>query len=547
MNKSHSFSIYLLKQGYDASNALKEGHNLKNLVDASNLPLNASLFVLNNPSREPWWKGYFGINITLTQASQGALIFIPVGGRCFVLSFGHVFHNLNESSYEYDFGLRVTLNSVDPNKLKSTDILEPGAARRQRTQVPVDSDLTYFDFDHDSSILKSLTGKIKEEHKELFKHATGASNLVLSTAVGPDGLIALCEKLLVLYESDTFKTIFPDIQNIVPVRDPSLIAKLNEKLLEAFRNKSENLYLTVPELISYQANVWASFSGSGASLIYDDVYLDRYYDYLEQNGKSNEIGIDNLKNHWLLLTDAEGTPYEHYSLFKCLIFDTSLDQSSEVYHLCEGNWYKVETKYVTKLKGFLDPLCIDLMLPDYNHKSESDYNNAVANEIAMFICLDKTNISPEGQTQIEPCDLYTVAKEYAVFYHIKVSTMSAQLSHLFNQGTNSIELLKLDHQALENLKQLIQKKVEEGMLNTFIAPFDDKKYHIIFGIVTHKDKSKKSDNLPLFSRITLNRTMKELQLMDVQANFGFVSSISKGTGKKKQRKKKEAQQAYEQI
>ena len=125
MNKSHSFSIYLLKQGYDASNALKEGHNLKNLVDASNLPLNASLFVLNNPSREPWWKGYFGINITLTQASQGALIFIPVGERCFGLSFGHVFHNLNESSYEYDFGLRVTLNSIDPNKLKSTDILEP--------------------------------------------------------------------------------------------------------------------------------------------------------------------------------------------------------------------------------------------------------------------------------------------------------------------------------------------------------------------------------------------------------------------------------------
>lgn len=545
MSKSHSFSIYLLKQGYDASNALKDEHKLETWGDASNLPLGASLFVLDNPLREPWWKGYFGINKTLTQASKGALIFIPVGGRCFVLSFGHVFHNLNESSYEYDFGLRVTLNSVDPNKLKSTDILEPGAARRQRTQVPVDSDLTYFDFDHDSSILKSLTGKIKEEHKELFKHATGASNLVLSTAVGPDGLIVLCEKLLVLYESDTFKTIFPDIQNIMPVRDPSLIAKLNEKLLEAFRNKSENLYLTVPELISYQANVWASFSGAGASFIYDDVYLDRYYDYLEQNGKSNEIGIDNLKNHCLQLTDEEGTPYEHYSLFKCLIFDTPLDQSDEVYHLCEGNWYKVETKYVTKLKSFLDPLCIDLLLPDYNHERESDYNNAVANDDAMFICLDKTNISPAGQTQVEPCDLYTVVNEYAVFYHIKISTMSAQLSHLFNQGTNAIELLKLEQQARENLEDLIKKNVVARMLTTFMAPLADKKYHIIFGIVTHKDKSKKSDNLPLFSRITLNRNMKALRLMDVQANFGFVSRSPKSTGKKKQRKKKDTPQAYE--
>ena len=160
MSKSHSFSIYLLKQGYDSSNTLKEGHKLENRVDASNLPPSASLFVLDNPSGEPWWKWYFGIKKTLIQASKGALIFIPVDGRYFVLSFGHVFHNLHESSYEYDFGLRVTLNSVDPNKLKSTDILEPGAARRQRTQVPVDSDLTYFDFDHDSSILKSLTGKV---------------------------------------------------------------------------------------------------------------------------------------------------------------------------------------------------------------------------------------------------------------------------------------------------------------------------------------------------------------------------------------------------
>jgi uncharacterized protein (TIGR04141 family) len=110
MSKSRSFSIYLLKQGYDASNALKDDHALDGDVAASELPEGASLFVLDNPPREPWWKGYFGLAKPLTQASKGALIFLPVGQRCFALSFGHVFHNLKEESYEYDFGLRVTLN-----------------------------------------------------------------------------------------------------------------------------------------------------------------------------------------------------------------------------------------------------------------------------------------------------------------------------------------------------------------------------------------------------------------------------------------------------
>src|SRR5690606_34621386 len=127
------------------------------------LPENATLFVLDSAPREPWWKSYFGVTMPLNQVSKGALIFLPVGDRCFALSFGHVAHNLKDTSYEYDFGLRVTLNSLDPTKLKSTDVLDPGAARRQRTQVPVDSDLTYFDFDRDSAILKSLTGKVKDE------------------------------------------------------------------------------------------------------------------------------------------------------------------------------------------------------------------------------------------------------------------------------------------------------------------------------------------------------------------------------------------------
>lgn len=242
MSKSRSFSIYLLKEGFDATNTLKEDSALEDGVDANDLPEGASLYVLDSQETPPWWKGYFGIQKHLMQTLKGAIVFLPVNEQTFAITFGHVFHNLKPESYEYDFGLRVTLNSVDPDKLKSLDSLMPENARRQRTQLSVGSDLTFFDFDRDSTILKSLTGKVREELKPFFRHATGASNIRISSDVGPTGLAGLCSKLLELYQDDTYKTSFPDIQNVAPVKDPVIIDALNAKLITAIRGERWQCY-----------------------------------------------------------------------------------------------------------------------------------------------------------------------------------------------------------------------------------------------------------------------------------------------------------------
>ncbi len=142
MDKSRSFSIYLLKEGFDASNALKTDHSLGEPVDANQLPAGATLYVLDSAPRPPWWKSFWGITQDLYQASKGAIVFLPVNTRCFTLTFGHTYHHLKDDCYEYDFGLKVTLNSVDPKKLKSTDILSPAVAKRQRIQSPTGTDLT---------------------------------------------------------------------------------------------------------------------------------------------------------------------------------------------------------------------------------------------------------------------------------------------------------------------------------------------------------------------------------------------------------------------
>jgi uncharacterized protein (TIGR04141 family) len=541
MTKTRSFSIFLLKDAFSAGNALKEDTKLEAGVDAADLPEGAVLHVMDNQPYTPWWSGYFGIQKPLSQASKGAIVFLQASGRWFALCFGHVSHNLKDESYEYDFGLRVTLNCVDPDKLRSTDILEPSGAKRQRTQLPTAGDLTFFDVDSDSTILKSLTGKVKDAHKDVFKNATGSSNIRISSAIDSAGLIGLCEKLLALYQEETFKTAFPDIQNISPVRDPSVIAQLNANLIGAFQAKDQALALTVPDIVDFGDGLWGSFAGARAGKVYDDIFLDRYYEYLDEAGVDiNTIDIAALKRHELLLTNDDGSVIrDRHSIFKSLVFDTTLNGGAESYHLCEGNWYLVDSAYVARLKAYLDPLCQDTTLPDFNHEDEGAYNIAATAAAVGRICLDKKNISPAGQKQVEPCDIYEVVDDCAVLHCVKISTLSAQLSHLFNQGTNSVNLMRSEPVALANMQALVGDGLPDPEKEALVAPITNEKFRVVFGIVTHKDKAAKSDNLPLFSRISLMRCMKEFKRMGIAAEYCFIPDVSpKSDGKARKRKKK---------
>jgi uncharacterized protein (TIGR04141 family) len=541
MTKTRSFSIFLLKEGVAPADALKEDNALQAGVASDHLPEGASLYVLDSMPRQPWWKAYFGVQKELWQASKGALVFLPAGGRWFVLCFGHVYHNLKDTSYEYDFGLRVTLNCVDPDKLKSTDILEPSGAKRQRTQLPTVGDLTFFDVDADSTILKSLTGKVKKAHEEVFKHATGSSNIRISSSASPAELVDLCDKLLTLYGEDTYKTSFPDIQNISPVRDPTVIAQLDKKLVEAFHGKDESLSLSVPKIIDYGDGLWGTFTGARTGKVYDDIFIDRYYEYLnDATVDLTTLGIDDLKKHQLVLTNEDGsTVRDRESILKCFIFDTILDGDGQTYHLCEGNWYLIDSDYVAKLSTFLDPLCKDSALPTFDHANEGSYNIAAANASASRICMDMKNIAPPKQKQVEPCDIYELADGKAVLHHIKISTLSGQLSHLFNQGTNSVNLLRSESASMEKILELVAAGVDEASKDQFQQPLKADQLKVVFGIITHKDKAAKSLNLPLFSRISLMRCMKELKRMGIEAEFGFIKDDSpKTAGKTRKRNKK---------
>lgn len=520
MAKSNNFSVYLLKPGYNANNALKEGHNLKIVKEENtNLPPKGVMYYGQNETRSPWWKEYWGIKQNLHQSSVGAIVFLPVEDRCFAITFGMSYHNLQDQSYEYDFGLRTTLNTLDPEKIKSTDLLIPESSKRERIQIPNASSLTFFDFNTDESIVKRLTGAVKEEYRDLLRNATGSSSLKFSTPCEPKELIDLCSKLLSIYKKHDYEESFPNLQNISPIKDPTIISELDQYLLEAFNNDEITLTLGIPDIVDYSTNFKIRYHcGRKRSKEYEDVFIGNYREFIKQN-QINIEDVSTFVKHSLQILDDNGNKRESYAIYKSFLFDCK--HKGKSYHLNDGSWFQINDNFIDRLKNELDPLFIDNhdILCDCNKKREDEYNSYVYDSSpkdSVVYCLDKKSIAPKGQTPIEPCDLIVLREHVAELVHNKISTRSASLSHLFNQGVNSVTILRQNQESKDKLIELIN--YDAGLNNRI----ENNQYCVTYGIISNKNRGLKSDSLPIFSRMSLLRCARTLNLMNIKINVFLI-------------------------
>lgn len=517
MGKSQNFSIYLLKVGYNPTNSLKDNHNMKLVTSASRLPEGAVMYLADNQPKSPWWKSYWDLNENLNQVLKGAIVFLPVENRWMVLTFGISYHKLKDNCYEYDFGLIATLNSLDPNEIRSADILKPENARRQRIQMPNASNLNYFEFQQDENIIRQLSGYVKSEYSNFFKNITGSASLKITTKVPSDEIVNLCKETLEIYLKDDYKESFPGINNVAPIKDPDLIEKLDLQLLRLFKEEGYELVLAIPEIINYEHDFEIKFSGGGGKENrYSDVYIGAYRSYL----KANNVEIDSvskLKNHEMHYIDQNGFTIKKYSLYKCLLLDCEIE--GKYYHLCEGDWYSIETDFIEKLSNVLNGKIINSysVLTECIVHSEKEYNKNIGKNNKSVLCLDKNEY--DSKSKIEPCDLLTVIDNQLHLIHVKISTRSSYLSHLFNQGVNSIAMLKSDINTKENFKSLVKGDIAICDL------IDRSKYKVVFGIITKKGEKfidDPSTKLPIFSRISLMRAINDLNLMSVPCAIYFI-------------------------
>jgi len=125
MAKARALSIYLLKDHVGTpESALKVMRGIHTQWVKSGKKRLGLLAHRITPTAPPRWVDFFvpGVNPHAFQASSVSAAFIlPAANRQFALTFGHGRHLLLPDVHEEGFGLRVTLNSVTAEAIRTID------------------------------------------------------------------------------------------------------------------------------------------------------------------------------------------------------------------------------------------------------------------------------------------------------------------------------------------------------------------------------------------------------------------------------------------
>ena len=404
MAESHTFTFYLLRKGFNPNNALDNVKGLKPIQNYAAIK-GAYLYILKTKPKEPWWKEFLELNTQIKQKYTGGILFLPVKYKnsknqyWVAVVFGYARHCLKAIACETGFGLRVALNAVDENTLRGVDILDPDTARRARIQSPRNSKLDFFSDRWDCSLLKRISGHVQGTYKEELSCVTGSNSIRVTTKKSAKELMRFCADLLELYFQDSYTKRFPEISSIQPEDDSNMLNTLDSKLLAAVKDRKNNqIFLAYPDMLDFQDICKVHF---GKLESYESFEMNTFRDIMEK--KLDELSLKDLnENYGVTFYDSDKplnkTPVP---LYRCLIWDYN------GHHFCEGVWYKVDSRYLSRLQQKLDPYFKPMESPlnacrndDKNEnkkkdgnkerdKKEGKYNRQIADADANTILMDQ--------------------------------------------------------------------------------------------------------------------------------------------------------------
>ncbi|MBP2167956.1 uncharacterized protein (TIGR04141 family) [Erwinia toletana] len=435
--------------------------------------------------------------------SESAIIVCRLDDNIFLIPFGGGHHKIRKDLIERDFGLRVTLNSVDPEKLRSLDKSNyqdnPLNTRNQSTK---EVDILSLNIDSELEILSTLTGK---SNSPLFGDiVTGRDSL---TVIISENILSLDKVLSEAFLK--FRTPLPKnfewIDNISKVKDKELCAVLDSELDEVLKSEDQHkdFWLGEPEIIDWDSQIGYCFENyKKAKGVYPTLSLNRLKEYFNKNGMP--FCCDTLKEQKIyIISDTEAT-YKWWSAYNCLYAE--VENNDELFILRNSTWYSVNVDFLKKIDQTLEKLTFyDYSLPDYNHDREDKYNFEAAKNDSSLFNVDKNLIyHGGGQSKIEFADLI---KDGSDLIHVKYYRSSSTLSHLFSQAYVSAELFVSDSEFRRKLNKILPDNMK---IKDILERPDTKNYTIIYAIATNKDIPKK---LPLFSKITLKNAHKSLETL----------------------------------
>lgn len=514
--RKEKLSIYLVR---DPNKIESEIINTNNAMQPIDIDLpdieSARLYIKKHPPKNiPPWTRLFTDNSSVdklafgTSSSVGAVFIVKLLGNIFILSFGTGFHLLKDDAIERDFGLKVTLNSVDPDKLRSLDKASyDHNPLNSRTQSTIDVDIFNLHLDSETEMLYAITGT--SLIPELGLNVTGRDALTIAVETTLNTLPKILEISLSQYKKK-LPSKFSWVDNINRVRDLDEIEILDMELDSCLsKNNCDGIWLGEPEIIDWENQIGYSF-GTGQRIPRHPVLsLKDYLAHLDQD----KLTVGRMKLDTIYVNNNDYQPTKQWSVYRCIYAE--IIYSGDTYILRNGTWYRVNTKFSDSIDNYLMDINIyPNELPEYSHEREEDYNDFVCKSDNSFCLMDKKNIKIGGAyDKIEHCDLIRNGNE---FIHVKFYRSSGTLSHLFSQGLVAAEAFIKDSWYREQLnpKLPISIKLDDPKIRPTPS-----RYNIVYAIATNKNIP---NELPFFSKVTLKNALIMLRALDYKVSLARI-------------------------
>ncbi len=428
--------------------------------------------------------------------------------RFFAICFGTGRFLFNDYAIEERFGLVTTLNSIDETKIRSLDkktlSTNPKIAREQISKATISAD---FDLDYERDLLQSITGT--SLNSDFGKTITGRASLCLSTKVDITNIKEKLEQIWGTYQCDSYKTNFEWVDQIQEIKDSTQIEELNNRLLETIRSSSEDVWLSVPEIIDWEAFAGYKYSKRSGDEIQNELTIQRMVEVLEID-ESTTLDCF-ISNHISIWGEDDRGLINSWTILKCLNSEIEIDNL--VFVLSDGKWYRIIKSYCDYVNQVVDGIpSSGLGFLKFNHKNEAHYNSDLADTFNAAN-LDHQEIPyGHGHSRFEFCDVFTRNKQ---LIHVKIYRGSAGLSHLFNQGTHSAELLVRERNfRIKVRSKLLRSNNPRGDYSGFRDLVTDNQrmnasgYSVIYAIIQNGTGRPR---LPFFSRIALKNAVEVLR------------------------------------
>lgn len=525
--KLRQVKVLLLKDGLpDLESALQpddKGALPKRMELADHVPFDGAIYIREVNTKTPEWlpflnEGLDQVQDFKTSTASAVLLLTSPGGHKFALTFGYGRFLVRPTSYIRDFGIRVALNSLDPDQIRSIDMRRvEGLTIHTRRQASRASGLTTFGVNKRHDLIQSVAGLPEDE--ALGKRFEGSDSFTLATYVDFDDLGEKCDELFALYESDAYTEEFGFVDNFRVIREPDRILELNTKLEEALADGNlAKMHLAQPEAESL-ADINSYLYTPGGP---EHLELDAAEMIAERTAAGLPMTAEALSSEYVRV--SYGHQPEHglakWPLYDCIVFEAE-DDDGNVFMLSAGEWHRASREFVEEVNAQLAtvPSCTLAFPNAYEGEHEGDYNLRAAQMLGCA-CADKKNVKLPNQTAVELCDLLTDAGQLV---HVKRKTQSATLSHLFNQGVVSAELLlqaKPFREASRGVLAGLEPKLDQLVP---LDQFDPAAFEVVYAIVASPGTQLPS-SLPLFSRITLAEASALIQNMGYTVSTALIAT-----------------------